>query len=86
MIAGYDKNRHSTRGYASKRFERLIGGARHGSRTVEDVSAVDDNVHLATHRRPERGAVVREEVVAATVASYTWPLRQIESDVRIGDE
>jgi len=86
MVAGHDEHRHSTRGEASKRFECLIGGARHRSRTVEDVSAVDDNVHLATHRRPERGAVVREEVVAATVASYTWPLRQIESDVRIGDE
>jgi len=81
MIAGYDENRHSTRGYASKRFERLIGGARHGSRTVEDVSAVDDNVHLATDRRAERGVVVREKVMAATMPSYAWPLWQIESDV-----
>ena len=84
MVAGYDENRHSTRGYASKGFESLIGGARHRSRTVEDVPAVDDNVHLATHCRPKRGVIIREKVVAATVAIYAGPLWQIEPDVRIG--
>lgn len=86
VVAGHNENRDSAIGDLAKRLERLIADARHGSRSVEDVAAVNHDVDLAAHRGLEGGVIIRQKVVAPTVPTHSWTDRQVESDVRIGEE
>ena len=47
---------------------------------------MDYEIDIALESGPERGAEIGEKVVAPTAAAHPGALRQVESEVRIGDE
>ena len=86
MIAGHDEHRNAAVGDASERFERLVSDGWHHQRSIEHVAAVHDEVDLAGECWLQRGRVVREEVETATAAFDPRSRREIEAEVRIGEQ
>jgi len=86
MVARDDQHRHAALGDPAQRLERPIRDLFRRGRSIENVSAVDDDVDLSAQSRLERGVVVREEIIASTAPLYARAHRRIEAEVRISEE
>ena len=81
VVPGHQEDRYPPVCDAAQRLERLIRQRRDDRRAIEDVPGMNDDVHLAGQRRPQRPGVVGQEVVSAPPALDPRPHRQIESEV-----
>ena len=86
VVAGDDEDRYASVRDTRQRLEGLIGQARHRPRSVEDVTAVHDEIDLAGKRRRERRGVVGQEVIPAPAPFDPLPDGEVEAQVRIGQE
>ena len=86
VVARHDEDRNSTIGDARQRLESLPRHARRHTRAVEHVAAVHDEVDLPLERGPQRGRVVREEVVPPTPSLDARTRRQVEAEVGVREE
>jgi hypothetical protein len=64
----------------------LVRDAQRHTWPVEDVAAVHHEVDFARERGRERGLIVREEIVAAAPPIDARARRQVEAEVRIGEQ
>jgi hypothetical protein len=86
VVARHDEHRDPAVRHARERLERLPRDTRRYPRAIEDITTMDDNVHLARERWRQRCGVVREEVVSATAPLDAGPGRQVETQVGVGEE
>jgi hypothetical protein len=84
MVARYHINRHAFVGDASQWLEGLPHHAAIGSRAVEHVSSVHNQVDFAIKGRLQRGRVVGQEVVPAPSPVDARVQRQVEAEVGVG--
>jgi hypothetical protein len=64
----------------------LVGDARMRRRSVEDVTAVDDEVDFSRQCRRQRGRIVREEVESTAAATDTRPNWKVETEMGVGEK
>ena len=81
MIARHNEDGHAAVGDATQRLECLVGEGRAGSRVIENVAGMDDDVDFTVQRRRQRAGVVGQEVVTAPPALDAGPLGQVESEM-----
>jgi hypothetical protein len=86
VVSRDDEDGKAAIGHSAERVERLVRECRDDPRAIEDITGVHHDVDLAGERRPERGGVVRQEVVTTPPPVDTGPNRQVEAEVRIGEQ
>jgi hypothetical protein len=86
VVARHYDDRHARLGKRHERPERLVRERRWHLGPVEQVSPVHHHVHLARPRRRQGPLVVGQEVVASPAPPHPGLRRQIEAEMRVGQE
>jgi len=86
VVSGDDENRNPRVRDAAKGFEGLGDQRRVGPRAVEDISAVDDDVHPTEQGRLEGAVVVGEEVIPPPTPVHARREGEVEPQVGVCHE
>ena len=86
VVARHDEHGDARLRDASQRLQRLRGECRMHPCAVEDVPTVHDQVHVPGEGGRERQTVVGQEVAAAPPPTDPGRQRQVEAEVRVGQE
>ena len=86
VVAGNDKDRHPAIGDSREGLERLPRDAGWHAGPVEYVSPVHHQVDVTVECALQRSVVVGEEIVTPPPALDSRAHRQVEAEVRIGEE
>jgi hypothetical protein len=86
VVSGHEENRHSRLGYLQDRLECLEDQGRVYSGVVEEVPAVNHQVHLTGFGSFEGPAVIGKEVGAPPPPLHARSGGEVEAEVGVGQE
>ncbi len=86
VIAREKKDRNTVLGQVSQGGERGVGEPGGDTAPVQEVAAVEDDVHVTRARGFERGLEALEEVGSTPSARDAWPHREVVTEMRVGQE
>jgi len=86
VVARNNEDRNASIRDASERLERLPHHAARRPGAIEHVAAVDNQVDLTGERRLQRSLIIGLEVMTAPPPIHTRIYRQVETEVRVGEQ
>ena len=86
MVARHHHDGHPRLGDRPQRRVGHVGDGRRGLGLIEDVSGVDDEIHLPGQGRSQRALVRGQEVEPPDPSAGSHPRRMVVPDVGIGDD
>ena len=85
VVARHDEDGDAALGDPAQRLECLISDGRVDLGAIENVAGMDDQVDFTLQRGRQRTGIIGQEVMAAPPPLHARPLRQVESEMSVGE-